>query len=217
MKEAQRVLYHTFKKAKSMTDSFKSVQLKGTKIIIDGTAYGEKDLGTLPHALRPQNMATRQSDSVVVFFGRASPLSNHHPSPFQLEDHQFSSMEQFLAWRRARLSGRKALINRALASTNPVVCKGILNELKDNNLSKWQEVLEEVVVSGLKAKFDQNQALAQFLVVTHPQTLGEASLNRRWGIGLPLYSPDVFDTTKWCEGGNLLGEKLSQIREWLRS
>lgn len=217
MKEAQRSLYHSFKKAKSMPDSFRSVQLRGTKLIIDGESYGEKDLNLLPLALRPQSMATRQSESVVVFFGSASPLSNHHQSPFQLEGHQFHTMEQFLAWRRAKVAGKKALINRALSSTNPVICKGILNELKDDNLPKWEEILDDVVTSGLRAKFGQNPELAKFLTDTHPKTLGEASFNKRWGIGMPLNSKDVFNTSKWIEGGNLLGQKLSQIREELRN
>lgn len=217
MKEAQRALYQSFKKAKSMSNTFKSVQLRGTKLILDGTAYGDKDLESLPFSLRPQSMATRQSETVVVFFGRASPLSNHHPSPFQLEGHKFSTMEQFLAWRRAKLSGKKALINRALSSNNPVVCKGILNELRNDNTAKWDEILDEVVLSGLKAKFSQNPNLAQFLIATYPKTLGEASLNKKWGIGLPLNSQEALDMSKWGEGGNLLGKKLSQIREELRS
>lgn len=210
IKVAQRSLYQAFKKAKSMPGTFGSVQLKGTKLIIDGKAYGETDMEALPPALHPSNMATLQSDRVVLFFGRASPLSNHHPSAFQLEGHHFSSMEQFLAWKRARVSGKKAPINRALASTNPVICKGILNELRDDNTDKWDEILHEVVMNGLTAKFQQNQELAQFLIDTHPKTLGEASLNKRWGIGLPLNSPDVLDTSKWAEEGNLLGKKLTQ-------
>lgn len=213
IKTAQRTLYQAFKKAKSMPGQFSSVQLKGTKLIIDGKAYGEGDMETLPPALHPSNMATLHSEMVVVFFGRASPLSNHHPSSFDLEGHHFKSMEQFLAWRRARVSGRKALINRALASTNPVVCKGILNELRDDNTDKWEQILDEVVISGLTAKFTQNPELAQFLIDTSPKTLGEASLNKRWGIGLPLNSPDALDTSKWVEGGNLLGKKLTQVRD----
>lgn len=88
-----------------------------------------------------------------------------------------------------------------------MVCKGILNEHKDNNTAKWQEVLEEVVISGLTAKFEQNPQLAQFLIDTHPKTLGEASFNKQWGIGLPLNSPEAMDTSKWVEGGSLLGKK----------
>lgn len=215
IKVAQRTLYQAFKKAKSMPDKFQSVQLKGTKLILDGKAYGQEDMKALPTALQPSSMATLHSDSVVVFFGRASPLSNHHIASFQLEGHRFNSMEQFLAWRRARLSGKKALINKALNSTNPVICKGILNELRDDNTDKWDKILDEVVSDGLSAKFEQNPELAQFLIDTHPKTLGEASLNKRWGIGLPLNSPDVFDTSKWSEGGNLLGKKLSQLRSVL--
>lgn len=94
MKDAQRVLYHTFKKAKSMTSEFKSVQLKGTKLIIDGNAFGEQDLEALPPALRPHNLATRQSDTVMVFFGKASPCpttTRRHSSLRANHLHQWSN------------------------------------------------------------------------------------------------------------------------------
>lgn len=136
IKDAQKKLYHTFKRAKAMGDTFTSVQLKGTKLLIDGVAYGEGDLETLPPALQPASLATISSSTVVAFFGHASPLSNHHHSPFQLEGHRFSCMEQFLAWKKAKISGKKALATRALASENPAVCKGILNELKENKSAK---------------------------------------------------------------------------------
>lgn len=115
----QRALYQAFKRAKSLPCSFTSVQLKGTRLILDGKAYGPEDMDALPPVLQPSNMATRHSELVIVFFGRASPLSNHHHSIFNIEGHRFSSMEQFLAWKKAKLSGRKSLINKALASTNP--------------------------------------------------------------------------------------------------
>lgn len=215
IRDAQRTLYPTFRKAKSMSETFKSVKLKGIKLILDGEAFGVNDRDKLPAALRPASMATVSSESVVVFFGKASPLSNHHPSTFHAEGHRFESVEQYLAWHRAKIAGREKLITKALKTTNPAACKGILNELKNTNSAQWQQSIHEIIISGLRAKFSQNPSLAEFLRNTHPKTLGEASTNPRWGIGLPLNNPNVLDTSKWLPEGNLLGKSLSTIREEL--
>lgn len=215
IREAQRILYPTFRKAKSMGGAFKSVQLKGTKLILDGKAFGVKDRDNLPEALKPANIATVQSEYVVVFFGKASPLSNHHPSTFHIDGQQFESIEQFLAWHKAKIVGRKSLASKALKTTNPVACKNILNELKTSNSTQWEESVQDIILTGLRAKFKQNPHLAEFLKNTHPKEIGEASTNTRWGVGLPLNNEKVMDPTNWIDGGNLLGRSLSMVREEL--
>lgn len=215
IKDAQKTLYFTFKKAKSMKDSFASVQLKGSKLLLDGQAYGVDDMDNLPVSLRPASLATVSSESAVVFFGKASPLSNHHPSPFMLEGQRFANMEQYLAWSRATIAGRQDLSNKALRSSNPVTCKTILRELRQANTEKWNEEVQDIVLTGLRAKCRQNPQIASFLRETHPKRLGEASYDKRWGIGLSLSSPHVLNTSKWADGGNLLGSSLSSVRDEL--
>lgn len=215
MKVAQKALYQTFKRARSMKDTYKSVQLKGTKLIIDGTAYSHNDMNNLPPPLRPASLATLRSDSVIIFFGRASPLSNHHHSPFLLEGHHFACVEQFLAWKRAELAGDVALSTKALSSPNPTICKGILNDLHQADSTAWDEQVDGIIEAALTAKFTQNQNLGSFLLDTRPCTLGEASLNAKWGIGLKLTNKNAMDPAKWKENGNLLGNKLMKIREEL--
>lgn len=215
VKDARKNLYSIFKKAKTLEGELGLAQLKGTKLILGGKPYGENDLHTLPEALKPSNMATIQSDSVVIFFGKASPLSNHHPSPFTLEDHQFATVEQFLAWKRGTLSGNQSLINKALISTNPTTCKSILNDLKQDNIEQWAQQRGQIALVGVRAKFVQNTDLANFLRNTHPKQLGETSFNKVWGIGIPLNNSQATDPTKWVKDGNLLGTTLTQIREEL--
>lgn len=215
LKNVHRTLYRVLKKARSLGDRFPNAQIRGQTLLIDGTPYSIEELETLPEVLRPSVMATPQSDSASVFFGRFSPLSNHHPSPFAVENLKFSCMEQYLAWRRATLSGKTTLISRALKPADPIVYKGILNDLRKDNLEKWDKQLEEVVMAGLRAKFQQNPSLGRFLCNTHPREIGEASLSTKWGIGLTLVNPSVLDTSKWSKEGNLLGKKLTQVREEL--
>lgn len=215
VKHAQRTFYRVLQKARSLKGRFEGAHIMGQSLIIDGKAYGEDNLESLPDILRPSNLATLQSEKAVAFFGRFSPLSNHHPSPFYLEENHFSCMEQFLAWRRASLSGDQSLISRALSEADPVVYKGILTELRNNKSDEWSQQLHNIALTGLRAKFQQNPTLAHFLCSTHPKLIGEASLSKRWGIGLSLIHPDVLQPEKWPAKGNLLGNSLVTIREEL--
>lgn len=214
-KHVQRTLYRVLKKAKSIEGRFDGAHIKGQSLYIDGKAYREENLESLPDVLRPSNLAIMQSDNVLVFFGRFTPLSNHHPSPFHLNGQLFTCMEQFLAWNRASLAEDQELISKALSKADPIVYKGILNDLRDNKPEEWKRQVENFALLGLMAKFQQNPPLAHFLCSTHPKTLGEASPSKTWGIGLILTHPDVLQTDKWSERGNLLGKSLMTVREEL--
>lgn len=67
----------------------------------------------------------------------------------------------------------------------------------------------------MRAKFQQNEQLANFLIETFPLAIGEASRDAVWGIGMQLEHPDVLDVLKWEHRGNLLGYTLDQVREEL--
>lgn len=215
VKHAQRTFYRVLQKAKSMGARFEGAHIMGQSLIIDGKAYGEDGLESLPDVLRPSNLATLQSEKAVAFFGRFSPLSNHHPSPFYLENNHFSCMEQFLAWRRATLAGDQSLISKALSKADPVVYKGVLTKQRNSNSDEWSQQLEKIATDGLRAKFQQNPTLAHFLCLTYPKLIGEASLSKRWGTGFPLSHPDVLQSEKWPIKGNLLGRTLVTIRDEL--
>lgn len=214
-KNAHRNLYRVLKKARSLREEFPDAHIRGQSLIINEKVYRENELESLPEVLRPSNLATLRSDTAVVFFGRASPLSNHHFSPFMLEGHKFEYMEQYLAWRRASLSGIQATIKKTLTKGDALFFKGILNDLASNSIEEWNSQVAGIAEAGLRAKFQQNPALARFLCDTSPKQLGEASQNKRWGIGLTLIHPDVLKTEKCSKEGNLLGRKLMKVREEL--
>lgn len=214
-KHVQRTFYRIVKKAKSIKGRYEDAHIMGQSLYIDGKAYREDDLESLPDILRPSNLATLQSENTVAFFGRFSPLSNHHPSPFNLDGRHFSCMEQFLAWSRASLVGDQALVSKALSKADPIVYKGILNGLHNSMPEEWKDQLDSVVLRGLRAKFQSNPHLALFLCSTHPKIIGEASLSKRWGTGLTLTHQDVLKSERWPAEGNLLGRSLMSIRDEL--
>lgn len=212
-KYIHRICYRILKKAKSLGDRYEGAHIKGQCLFVNVEAYRLENLESLPEELRPSSLATLQSESAVAFFGRFSPLSNHHPSPFQVHDKFFTCMEQFLAWSRATLAEDQALISKTLTEADPVVYKRILNDLHNSKPDEWKEQLNDTALVGLRAKFHQNPALAHFLCSTNPKILGEASLNKTWGTGFTLTHPDVLTAEKWPDKGNLLGKSLMIIRE----
>ena len=61
-------------------------------------------------------------------------------------------------------------------------------------------------------KFEQNEALKEFLVNTGDRILVEASLRDKiWGIGPEQNHTDAADLNKW-RGLNLLGFALMEVR-----
>lgn len=224
VKNSYRIFFRILKRARSLGNRFPDAHIKGQSLVVEGKAYGEGDLELLPDVLRPSNLATIQSDVALIYFGRFSPLSNHHLSPFTLDGLEFSCMEQYIAWSRATHAGKANLAAKALKPADPVIYKGILNELKANKTNdaskaliadQWYGQLDEVVGRGLRAKFRQNPVLASFLCSTHPKTLGEACPDTRWGIGFILSDPNALDTDKWPAEGNVMGKQLSIIRNEL--
>lgn len=121
-------------------------------------------------------------------------------------------MEQFLAFQKATLSQQPHLIERSLQAEDPVEAKSILTSLRHDHEQEWQSIREQVTTDGLRAKFNQNPNLANYLIQTQDRTIGEASRNPIWGIGMTLDDDRVLDMARWNDTGNLLGKLLMKIR-----
>lgn len=216
LKEDLRVLLMVAKHASTIDkEEYKSIKVRDFCLHYNGKSYCPVELETLPYGSHPSTFCTTWSDEAVAFFGRFSPLSNPHMSPFIINDTKFQSVEQFLAVARARLSGDAELLERALSCSNPADCKGILNALRDDHTQEWEESRAPVLMKALRGKFNQNGHLGTYLKNTYPRRLGEASRDIVWGIGLELKDRDVTQHSAWHPGGNLLGRLLMTVRDEL--
>lgn len=215
LREDTRIFNRIAKAARQKPHIYQEVRIKDFKLIIDGTQYGPDDLHSLPEELQPKSVYTPRSAHSCVFFTRYSPLSNHHPSNFKIDDQSFICVEQFLALRRAQLAGDDFHAKEAMEKQDPADHKVILNSLRSNQPDLWFTKAEQYILQATRAKFTQNEDLADFLIGTHPLELGEASRNPIWGIGHSLDSTEVFDQYKWVKGGNLLGKTLVKVRDEL--
>lgn len=142
-------------------------------------------------------------------------LSNWYPSKFTVNDVDFSSMEQYMMYKKAVCFGDKDMANKILATDDVAEIKAFGRLVANYNESYWNGVRQIVVFEGLTAKFSQNEGLKAKLKATDNSILAECAVKDRiWGIGLSMNNPDRLQIDKW-KGKNLLGYALMMVRERL--
>lgn len=142
-------------------------------------------------------------------------LSNWYPSAFTLKGIDFSSMEQYMMYRKVICFDDDKVAAQILATEDVAEIKALGRLVSGYDENLWNGVRQIVVYEGLLAKFYQNPELKERLKSTGSAVLAECAVNDRiWGIGLSMRDPDRFDRTKW-KGQNLLGYALMMVREKL--
>ena len=142
-------------------------------------------------------------------------LSNWYPSPFTVEKKAFSSMEQFMMYRKAICFGDEAVGANILTTHDASQIKALGRQVSNYDEHIWNGIRQIVVYEGLLAKFSQNEALKEKLKSTGEAMLAECAVKDLiWGVGLSMKDSDRLDKTKW-KGQNLLGYTLMMVRERL--
>ena len=142
-------------------------------------------------------------------------LSNWYPSPFTVEKKNFSSMEQFMMYRKAICFGDEAVAKSILSTDDASQIKALGRQVKNYDEHIWNGIRQIVVYKGLLAKFSQNEDLKDRLKSTGEAILAECAVKDLiWGVGLSMKDPNRLDKTKW-KGQNLLGYTLMMVREYL--
>ena len=144
-------------------------------------------------------------------------LSNWYMSPFTADGIRFSSMEQFMMYRKAVAFGDRDRAAQILDTEDVGRIKELGRLVSGYDDNYWNGIRQIVVYAGLYAKFSQNEELKRLLQATGRAVLAECAVKDRiWGIGLSMDDPDRLDRRKW-KGQNLLGYALMMVREKLRA
>ena len=142
-------------------------------------------------------------------------LSNWYLSDFTVEDTDFSSMEQYMMYRKAICFCDKDIASQILETDDVTHIKELGRLVSGYDDSRWNGVRQIIVYEGLFAKFSQKAALKEQLKGTGSAILAECAVKDRiWGIGISMNDPDRFDRAKW-KGQNLLGYTLMMVRDRL--
>lgn len=140
-------------------------------------------------------------------------LSNWYLSNFVVDDIRFSSMEQFMMYKKADCFGDQEIAAQILATNDVFKIKSLGRAVSGYEESYWNGIRQIVVYQGLMEKFRQNEDLKQLLLNTGTAILAECAVKDKiWGIGLSMKDLDRFDLSKW-KGQNLLGYALMMVRD----
>lgn len=139
-------------------------------------------------------------------------LSNWYLSNFIIEGMLFSSMEQYMMYKKAMCFDDQLVASKILETKDVAEIKALGRQVSNYNDSIWNGMRQILIYEGLLAKFTQNEDLKEKLISTGDAILAECAVKDRiWGIGLSMTSPKRLDIYQW-NGQNLLGYALMLVR-----
>ena len=140
-------------------------------------------------------------------------LSNWYHSDFMVDGMKFSSMEQFMMYRKAVCFHDNLIAKQILETEDVAAIKALGREVSNYDDHVWNGVRQITVYKGLLAKFSQNDDLKKKLKSTGTAILAECAVRDRiWGIGLSMHDPRRMNPKQW-NGKNLLGYTLMMVRD----
>ena len=160
--------------------------------------------------------ASSLTDNYEFFWQSASVYSQWHACEFDdADDVSYTTAEQYMMYKKAKLFGDNVMANAIMKATNPKVIKTCGRQVSNFNEKIWKEHRESIVYNGNLLKFSQNAALKKKLMDTGDKIIVEASpYDKIWGIGMRRDHPDARHPKKW-KGLNLLGKCLMDVRREL--
>ena len=192
-----------------------NVYLKMDKLMVDGKQYTVENIDSLPVKYKLENLFTPSGQGITAFFTRNSPLSNHYKCQFVLEGEKYNCMEQYIMSAKAALFEDQQSVLNICKAEDPVQQKRLGSKIRNFRHDVWNNRVEEILLKGLVAKFEQNPDLAEFLLNTYNNTIIEANPNDRlFGVGLSLGHADIWDRDRW-QGSNLQGKALEKVQKTL--
>lgn len=142
-------------------------------------------------------------------------LSNWYHCRFTVGDIEYSSMEQFMMYKKAICFNDMTMAGQILGTSDVSRIKDFGRMVSGYNDNYWSGIRQIVVYEGLMAKFSQNPDLRKKLLDTGSAVLAECAVKDRiWGIGLSMQDPRRMDCVQW-QGQNLLGYTLMMVRSSL--
>ena len=129
--------------------------------IINSQMYTTDTLDSIPefvkvqaYNLRQQHELDRpykQTDSVTLFFTKASPLSNFHPSQFEFEGRIYDCAEQYIAYEKALLFGEPDIVMEILRERDPRIQKRKATNLPNFSETQWKDHVTAILKPVLTA------------------------------------------------------------------
>ena len=129
-------------------------------------------------------------------------FSNFAPAPIVVEGKRYPTVEHF--FQASKFPSDIAWQEAIRVSPTPAKAKQLGTEKDGEKRVDWDSQKETIMLTGLRAKFQQNSGLLEQLKGTEPRSLIEASTDAYWGEG------------RTGKGKNRMGKLLEQVRAELK-
>jgi hypothetical protein len=136
-------------------------------------------------------------------------FSNWHKSKFTVDGVEYNCGEQYMMHCKAIFFNDFETAQKIMATEKPSEQKALGREIKNFNSAGWDKVKYDLVKTGLREKFLQNENLKDLLMKYRGCIFVEASpYDRIWGIGYDEVEA-MENMENW--GLNLLGKILTEL------
>ncbi len=161
--DRRRVLRPVYKEARAQGYQAK---MRDDRLYINNKLYVADDIMTVPFSI--SGIHERRSNNCVTFLGQFSELSNFHLSPFEHDSTTYSCNEQFYQVKKAEHVNDHIVKAAIMLSDIPREMKfhGDTIVMNANQVKSWNEKRDDVMKTGLLAKFMQNPNLKDILQST---------------------------------------------------
>ena len=171
----------------------------------------------------------------IGFYQEKDPywcFSNWYPCKFIYAGREYSSLEQYMMYRKALIMLDYDAANKILATDSPAVVKKLgrsIEPVELNNyagykkiitLDIWNENKYFVVKEGIRAKLLQNKEILDELLNTGNKFIAECSpKDLVWGCGYSIDDMELPNVIMegHIKGANLLGNIYMELREEFRN
>ena len=124
-------------------------------------------------------------------------LSNRHLSDFKIDSIRFSSMEQYMMYKKAIIFEDTEIAKKILKTKDVSGIKALGRQVSNYNDTYQNGVRQIIVYKGLIAKFSQNDDLKKRLLNTGNDILVECAVQDKIrGIGLSMKDANRWDMAK---------------------
>lgn len=148
------------------------------KLIIDGkqfTVSPINNLAELPLELTPAASCEKRDPNTIAFLGPHSVYSNFHSAHFIESGVRYNCAEQMIQAEKAALFKDKVALQRIMKSTSPYKIKEIGGRVRNFDREVWAKNNKQIATRAVKAKFEQNEPLANILQCSGTLDIVESS------------------------------------------
>lgn len=190
---------------------------------LEPSSESTSDTPETPKKRKLRKPAEHNGPTPVLFHGADESkgeyrtFSNMSQHPIEVEGVQYPTVEHYFQGMKAKEFGDKEMEEKIVKAKTPKAVKAMGKKVKNFIKEVWDAKRDEVMRTGVRAKFIQHPELRKQLLETGDRPIGEADArNLYWGIGTAVTSEKSKFPEKW-RGQNKMGKLLMELREEFKS